>query len=377
MKKIAVIGGGPSGLSASYQIKKNHPDYEVFLIEKDAQLGKRIKVSGNGRCNLLNAHISEKDYYHGDLIKSVLNYFSVYQEDFFASLNLHLYQDEEGRVYPITNSSLTVQKAFITALKKNKVTIKYNEKYQSLENKNNKLLLTTNQETYLVDEVIFATGGASYLYSEEDYYQIINSLDSSLKINKLTPILCPLKVKEKVFKEAIGKRSKALVNLFKEDQLIFSEKGEILFKKDGVSGIVIFNASRYITDNKSYTLKINFIPEVKRKTIEDELKHFSKEEVVESYVEESIAKMILTRYKDVYQGLSEFTLEIIGTYSLKDSQVTRGGISLEEVDLTDLSWKKDSRIHFVGEMLDVDGKCGGFNMYFALATGFLVGNKID
>lgn len=377
MKRIAVIGSGPSGLTACYKIKENHPDYQVILFEKDEMIGKRIKVSGNGRCNLLNININQNDYYNGEKINYILTYFNKCQKEFFSMLNLHLYHDEEGRVYPITNSSKTVVNAFINALNRKGVIIKLNEKYLSLKKENNKYLLITSLDKYIFDKVIFATGGASYLYKKEDYENIIKSLPYKINYEELRGVLCPLKVKEKINKACIGKRSKAKISLYLNNQLIYEESGEILFKKDGISGIVIFNISRYIDYKKAnlYSLKINFIEGINKNEIDKELTLYSKKEVISSYVVEEIADLILSYYNNAYQGLSTFVLHVDSLYPLNESQVTRGGIFIDELN-NDLSLKNDKNIYFLGEMIDVDGKCGGYNIYFALACGYYVGSKI-
>ena len=375
MKKIAIIGGGPAGLTASYQIKKNHPSYQVVLFEKDNQLGKRIKVSGNGRCNITNEYIHQTDYYNGDKIYYILDYFKRFEKDFYAELNLHLYADEEGRVYPLTNNSKTIQKAFISALKRVGVEIKLEEKFLSLINDKTRFVMKTNKGEYSFDKVVFASGGASYLYQEEDVYSLIKNIPYSINLNKLNPCLCPLKVKEKIDKNCVGKRANVKVTLYKNSFKIFEEKGEIIFKKDGISGIVIFNASRFINLKDNFTLKLNFIEGISREQILKEEKIFSKREVIESYVVEEIGEMILSKYKDVYQGLSEFVLHVDSLYPFKESQVTRGGVDLTQLN-NDLSLKNNNNLYFAGELLDVDGKCGGYNIFFALASGFFIGNKI-
>lgn len=377
MKRIAVVGGGPGGLTACYKIKEEHPDYQVVLFEKDEMIGKRIKVSGNGRCNLLNININQNDYYNGEKINYILSYFNKYQNKFFSELNLHLYHDEEGRMYPITNSSKTVINAFINALNRKGVVIKLNEKFISLNKNNDKYLLITSCDKYIFDKVIFATGGASYLYKKEDYENIIKSLPYKINYEELSGVLCPIKVKEKINKACVGKRSKAKIYLYLNNDLIYEESGEILFKKDGISGIVIFNISRYIDYKKAnlYSIKINFIDGINKNQIDNELSLYSKKEVISSYVVDEIADLILSYYNNVYQGLSSFILHVDSLYSLNESQVTRGGILIEELN-DDLSLKKDENIYFLGEMIDVDGKCGGYNIYFALASGYFVGSKI-
>ena len=212
---------------------------------------------------------------------------------------------------------------------------------------------------------------------KEDYENIIKSLPYKINYEELSGVLCPIKVKEKINKACVGKRSKAKIYLYLNNDLIYEESGEILFKKDGISGIVIFNISRYIDYKKAnlYSIKINFIDGIKKNDIDKELSLYSKKEVISSYVVDEIADLILSYYNNVYQGLSSFILHVDSLYSLIESQVTRGGILIEELN-NDLSLKKDENIYFLGEMIDVDGKCGGYNIYFALASGYFVGSKI-
>lgn len=378
MKSIVVIGGGPCGIMASYQIKKNHTDYQVILIDKTS-IGKRIKVSGNGRCNFSNENISKDFYYNGNLINDILLKYKSYEKSFLDEINLHYYVDNEGRKYPLTDSSKTVLNKLSNIINKIGVIVKEDECFVKLICNNGKYIVITSNGKYEVDKVIFAIGGCSQLYKAEDYYNVLFNIPYKIKIKKMNSSLCPITVKEKINKNVVGKRAKVKVYVTYLNRVIYQESGEIIFKKDGVSGIVIFNISSFISNRENldnYKLVINFIDGVEKEDIDLQLLKFKKDEVVSSYVVDEIKDMILQRYDDIYLGLSKFSLTISNLYPLNESQVTRGGISLDELDLSNLSLKKDKNIYFGGEMIDVDGRCGGYNIYFALASGYLIGNSI-
>ena len=375
MKKILVVGAGPCGLMASYQIKKNNPSYQVILLDKD-EFGKRIKVSGNGRCNFSNINVSEDKYYNGELIKDIIDDFKINQDKFYQEINLHYYHDDEGRCYPLTNSSKTVLTLLINALKKLNVEFHQKEEFISYKKENQKYVVTTSLNSFLVDKIVFAIGGISYLYKVDNYHHIVNLMNVSL--SNLKPSLCPLIVKEKINQEAIGKRSKARVSLYNNNQKIYEESGEVLFKKDGISGIVIFNLASYLVRqnklNNPY-LKINFIENISKNDILHQEKTFSKEEIINSYVISEIGKMI--DKNNLYDNLSSFILHIKDFYPFSESQVTHGGILLNNINLNTLSLKNDSNIFVGGELLDVDALCGGYNIFFAFACGYKIGKSLE
>lgn len=378
MEKIVVIGGGPSGMMASYQIKKRHRDSDVILIDKTS-IGKRIKISGNGRCNFSNDNIRKEFYHNGDFINDILIDYKNYEKEFYNEINLHFYSDEEGRRYPITDSSKTVLNLLSNALVKEGILIKENETFIDLKKINDQYLIKTNMDSYLADKVIFSIGGVSQLNDKDNYFNVINSIDRNIKINKLSSSLCPIKVKEKINKNVVGKRASVNVKVKYFDHIVYEEKGEVIFKKDGISGIVIFNISSFLASKNdlfNYKLILDFIDGISFEEINNQLKHFSVKEVLMSYVIDEIGEMILDRYKNIYIGLTNFELTCSEMYSLQDSQVTRGGICLSELNLNDLSFKNDKNIFFGGEMIDVDGRCGGYNIFFAFASGYRIGKSI-
>ena len=369
--KVIVVGAGPCGIIASLRIKQLHPNCDVILIEKDNQIGKRIKVSGNGRCNFSNANISLTYYKNGEYIKHILDSFESHKDNLFKQLNLHYYSDEEGRMYPVTNSSKTIHNQLLNALIKAGVKIHTEEEVLSIGED----LLITNKTKYAYDKLILAIGGISYLYNSNSH-DILNNLN--INETKLYPSLCPIKVKEKLPKEIVGKRAKATISLIKNNIEVFKESGEIIFKKDGLSGIVIFNASSYIANNyhEDYKIKVSFYDDLTKEEILIQEKKFNRIEILSSYLVDEIAEYLSKQNKSIYDLLTNLTFTFNGLYDFKESQVTSGGISLSEINLDNLSLKKYHNIFVGGELMDVDGRCGGFNIHFAFASGHFIAKNL-
>ena len=199
-------------------------------------------------------------------------------------------------------------------------------------------------------------------------------LDSLMvKYNLFEPVLCPLKTKEKIPEYLVGARAFATVKLLENDKEIYCENGEILFKKDGISGISIFDSSLYIDSNSNKKYKVlvdltkrdNFCIDKNDKSIPLDL-----------MINERIAKYLIDRYKNsAYEHLDSIEFNISGKYELKESQVSKGGILLDEIDLHNMSLKKYSDIYVGGEIIDLSAICGGYNMGLAFITGYKAASK--
>lgn len=369
MKKVVIIGGGVCGLFAAYFLKTKYPDYKVQIIEKDSECGKRIKVSGNGRCNFNNLNLSKKKYKNGERIEHIINDFKNVQDEIYQDLNLHYYADEEGRMYPISNSSKTVHYLLLDKLKE--LGVEFHNDF--IVNIDKQCVYGNNR--YPFDYLIIACGGQSYLY-QEDNIKFLNNL--KLKLNPFFSSLCPISVNEKIPSSIVGKRAKAQIKIKQNDNTVFSEEGEILFKKDGLSGIVIFNVSSYIArhfkDNK-FDIYVDFCPNIDITDLYIEKSKFGIEKTIKSYLVEEIASYILS-FKNPIEQLKSLKYTFKSLYPLKESQVSCGGIDLNEINLNDLSLKKYPNIYVGGEILDVDGDCGGYNIAFAQACAYFIAKNL-
>ena len=236
--KVVVVGGGPCGILTSISIKKFHPEYEVVLLEKDKDIGSRIKISGNGRCNFINKELSVDKY-----SSSFVNYVLPLKEEvlsLFDEVGFKYYYDEQGRGYPLSESSSTFICVLKTLLEKYQVKVITSYLVENIKELNNKFILN---EDITCDRLVLAIGGVSYQNDKLNYNRIVSALN--LKTTSLTPSLSPLSVSS-FPKDLENKRVKCLVKLLFNNKVVKEEKGEVLFKKDGLSGIVIFNMSSYL-----------------------------------------------------------------------------------------------------------------------------------
>lgn len=379
MKKVAVIGSGPAGLNSIFSLLEDNSDLQVTLFESENEIGKRIKVSGNGRCNFFHIPINYNVYSSKDYSYKYMNLFMDKYEECFAKLGLLYFYDNEGRVYPLTNSGKTVIEVFSAFLKRKKVRVLLNSKVTDIKENNEKVLVFYNNNVKFFDDVILAVGGLSYLYNKEEKLNFLKKLN--LDLTAFSPSLTPIKLEKYHNKNLEGKRFKVRLKLSYFNKILFTEDGEILFKKEGISGIVTFNLSAVIArlhlDNfDNFLVHIDFAPYYN----EEELKKiifnplFTIEENLLHLFVKELKDELMYYPNDLINHIKDFKFKIISLYSFKDSQVTSGGISLDSI--IDFALNKYPHIYPVGEVLDIDGPCGGYNIAFALASGYQVGKKI-
>lgn len=360
MMKIGIIGGGACGLVLANILEENNIKYELF--ERNL-VGRKILASGNGKANIANRNI-KKDSYNNDLGYLVS---SKYQEKLFAffdKLNLFIKSDSEGRIYPYSESSSTV----LNCLLKRKLNIVENVPIHKIDKISGKYYLNDVRGPF--DYLVLATGSfASFIKKkQEGFFNFLNNLD--INLTKIYPSLVGFKVKEDI-KRLNGVRLKAKVSLFQGTKLVYEEKGELIFKVDGISGICVMNLSSYyarLNDKSNCSINIDLASDINNKINSiDEL---------EGLLNPKLADYIkMSRISDIDYFIHNFNLSIIGVYDYEFAQVLSGGIDISCVD-KDLRLVKEPNIFVGGELLDVDGICGGYNLMFAFCSGLLIGEKI-
>ncbi len=343
---IAIIGAGASGLFLANLLEKLNINYTLF---NKGKVGSKILASGNGRCNISNTHISGDKYHNNKLAISIINNNKNDLFKFFDEFKIYLKEDSEGRLYPISESSesilniLTKNIKNIVDLEITKI-IKMNDYYK------------VNDYDDKFSHVVISTGSPSGMKNPKslDLFKSLN-----INLNEFKPSLVGFKIKEKI-KEISGVRCKAKVSLINDNKLIHEESGEIIFKDDGISGICVMNLSSYYNylDNKNNTKIII-------KLLDKEYDNY------ESVINPKLLKFI-NKNKLNYQKL-EFN--ILNTYSLEFSQVSKGGVDIKLVN-ENLTLKNDNHIFITGEVLDVDGLCGGYNLSFAFMSAIEVYKEI-
>ena len=386
MKKVvAVIGGSASGIYFSLLLKKKHPEYDVLIIEKENKLGKKLLATGNGHCNCLNANLDKSNFNKSPFVDDVFSKYSL--EDclsFFNSLGIQLVTKKDGLIYPASYSAATFVDLLTLNLEKEGIRVLIN--CRLIDYSSNKIKITREGkiEEIPIYYVVFATGAKSGRNLGSDG-NLISTLEShGYKFNEFVPGLCPIKVKENL-SSIEGCRLQGTVKVINSNNKeIFSEAGEVLFKKDGLSGIVIFNASRILAKEKS-ACRIVFRPEfdVNKDQLLANLKAsyaILENRFLESLFEKRISEYLFKKasnlgyfkekcvnFEGILSLISEFNFPYISNYGFQDSQVSIGGITNEFVDLN-LHSKIEPNVCFVGEVLDVDGKCGGYNLSWALMS---------
>lgn len=378
--KIVIVGGGASALFSAINIKNN--DNEVLILEKDKELGKKILVTGNGRCNYFHDPLDIKSYYSSDidiLDKLITDDLKKEVLDKFNSLGI-IPRIIDGYYYPYTNQAKTIRNMFLYEIDRLGISYLTNYEVKSIRSFNNGFIINND---ITCDKLIISCGGDKYQYIDNNF---------NIKEEKIFPSLMPLVTD--VNYDLKGIRCNASVSLFINGIFIDKEVGMLQFTQDGLSGICIFNLSRevpYALDNKAnINIKVDFIPD-----IDDVDSFFNRydiplKEVLNRLLDQKIADMIVSKldignkiYKELsnkeksklVKYLKEFSFNIIG-YNEKLAEVTSGGVSLKEVD-NNLESLKIKNLFFTGEVLDVVGKCGGYNLGFAWISSLIVSKKIN
>jgi predicted Rossmann fold flavoprotein len=407
LKKVVVIGAGASGLVAAIYAKKRYD--EVILVEKNEICGKKILATGNGRCNFWNEDQSI-EHYRGSEMKKIEEVLSAKNKEealnFFEKIGIKA-KIKNGYYYPFSNQASSMQRALILEATKQKVNIKTSEEVIDIVKKGEKFeIITKSKEKILADLVILATGSKAAPKTGSDGigYELCKKFGHS--INKPMPALVQLKANGKFFKEWEGVRSDVSIFLFENGKKIASEVGEIQLTNYGISGICVFNLSGRVSTglekNKKEEVKINFLNGLNIKNEDEFIKWMEKRdrvledrnilEELEGILNYKLAKVLLKlsnineiekwknlsdiSKKNLAKNMTGFILNITGTNSFDKAQVCTGGVPIEEIDVNTMESKKQKGLFITGELLDVDGDCGGYNLEWAWITGIIAGSHI-
>ena len=391
MKHVAIIGGGASGIFSALHLKKLfNNQIDVTIFEKNNRIGRKILASGNGKCNLSNQTILENNIYNNKLATKIYNEFPPKKlRDYLDTLGLFTKVDQSNRVYPQTESSNSVLDLMLLHLKKNNVFVLTDETVINIRKQNNRYIVNTKNFNKEFDYVIIATGSkaSSKLGSNNEGYDILKKLNIS--ITPLKPGLVGIKTKKQDVLTLSGIRQKAIVKLFDNNNLIFEELGEVQFKDEGISGIVVMNASSIIArTNNNLKMTLDLLPNYEKDELIKKLEYISRlnknisfKELTHGILPKMLANKICDLLKDnltinSFVNLSKnYPITINGTYGFDNAQICVGGIELSELKDT-LELKKYSNIYTTGEVINIDGLCGGYNLQFAFASAYVATKAI-
>lgn len=399
-KKIAVIGGGAAGMMAAIQAAR--AGAKVELYERNDRVGKKILATGNGKCNFSNRDMSAQAYY-GSIRERYDTYFGVFNEkntiDFFAKEGM-LVKDRNGYLYPVSEQAATVLDILRFALEKEKIAVYTDCMAESIRPMKDGRLQVNKDKVY--DAVILACGGkaAPKTGSDGNGFQLAGALGHH--VTEVVPALVQLRCKEEFFKMVSGVRTTAELTLFIGGKKRNCVQGELQLTDYGISGIPVFQFSRQaayaLKQKEKVTVAINFLPQFERKDA-DEYKKFwqerwnhQKKQNLEQFLtgiaNKKINQLVIKlagckpfekagelaackreKIEDLYHCLM---VTVQDTNGFEQAQVSAGGILADEVTDT-LESKLVKNLYFAGEILDMDGICGGYNLQWAWTSGKIAG----
>ena len=395
---LAVIGGCASGLAAAINCKRMYPDKKVAVIEKLPKIGKKILATGNGKCNLTNIEALSHNYRNKSFTEPAMNKYPPQKViGFFESMGLLCYSDSCGRVYPESNTASSVLDALRIEIERLKIDIICD--FQVSEIKKHNGFFEINSEIRSKN-IIIATGGKSSPSQGSDGsgYALAKKLGHS--VTSLSPALVPLAVAEEITKSLKGIRARDVVLTLENGKALKESRGEILFADFGLSGIAAMELAadaemNLAKEKNDIFVHIDFAPSYKENQLYDYLKKVKeiKADCSLDYLlngmlpkqigvaicktcgiyksERKISTLNDAQLKSVASKIKDFSLRVTGTKGFQNSQVTCGGIPAREIDSLTMQSKICEGLYFAGEIIDVDGACGGFNLQWAWASGML------
>ena len=397
--KVGIIGGGASGMMSA--ILLNREGFDVTILEKNSTLGKKILMTGNGRCNYFNQDIGVDKYYTSDyeFLKTIVNEENILKvKEFLNSLGL-VPRIKNGYYYPMSNTATSVLNAFLTEIERLKIKTILDSEINNIKRKENKYQIMVNGKKMLFDKIIIAIGSKAGL-KENANYELLNSL--GIKMTPILPALCPLVLNGDFFNKWSGIRAEARVSIYENDKFLKSDLGEVQLTDYGISGICVMNLSSLVSkalyQKQKVKVHLNFLPNIEKENIDkwltlrdNTMYQRTVIELLESIIPYKLLYILVSKagiksnchYKsltwkeknDLINNLSDLTLEIRETKEIFKGQVVTGGIPINRVKTT-LEDKEYAGLYYTGEILDVDGICGGFNLGFAWLSSIVVSEDI-
>lgn len=404
MAKVIVIGAGPAGIMAAITASKNH---EVILLDGNDRVGKKLFITGKGRCNVTNAKdISEFfDYIYGNphfLYSSLYSFTNEDTINFFENQGIKLKTERGGRIFPSSDKSSDIIKGLSNGLKENRIQVKLNSKVTNIISENNKIsgVIINDSEKIMGDHFIMATGGASYPLtgSRGEGQKFAEKLGHS--IIDLKPSLVPIELNENWLKELMGLSLKNIsLSILKNNKTLYKEQGEMLFTSYGMSGPLVLKGSRFVKNDSKYVALLDLKPalethELDKRIQKDFLKYQNKsfKNSLNDLLPQKIIPLIIRlsgipeekkvnvitkdERKNLVNLIKNIKMEIKGLRPIAEAIVTAGGVNTLEIDPSTMKSKLIANLSFAGEVIDVDAFTGGYNVQIALSTGYIAGSNI-
>ena len=396
---IGIIGGGASGMAAALAAAEN-PNVEVLLLERQARVGRKLQATGNGRCNLSNLHAAPGGY-HGDDLSFADYALTVYPAvktlEWFAKLGLYTVTEDSGRVYPYSDQANSVVDVLRFGLQKDNIRLVTGAEVTRVKKTDNGFFVTCTEGSYACDKLIIACGGlaGTKLGGSMSGYKLLRSFGHNC--TKLRPALVQLKSDWSGCAALKGVRTNCLVNIFHNGELYSHSTGELQFTDYGLSGPVIFEISRDVCQGSGeWVCKLDFLPDVSGDVLADMLRNrkempITTDDLLTGILHNRLGRVLTTaagvRMQRPCSELTEDALmqvvavvkglevNLTDTMGMDCAQVTAGGICTDEFDPMTMESRLVPGLYACGEVLDIDGDCGGYNLQWAWSSGRLAGHS--
>ena len=393
---IGIIGGGASGMTAA--LSAAAPGNEVLLFERQARVGRKLLATGNGRCNLTNLHTAVSGY-HGDdpeFVREALSAFPVDKTlQWFRDLGLYTVAEESGRVYPYSDQANSVVDVLRFGLQKDNIQLLTGFEVTRVRKDAEGFLVESKDGQYRCDRLIVACGGlaGTKLGGSMSGYQLLRSFGH--RVTKLRPALVQVKSSWSGCVSLKGVRTNCHAAIYHEDVLHSQSTGELQFTEYGLSGPVMFEITRDVCQKSgNWTCKLDFLPQVAEAELLTELQRRTQrelpaEELLTGIVHNRLGKVLikaagvpgqtmvkelrLQQLADICAKVKAFEIPLTETLGMDSAQVTAGGVVTADFDPQTMQSKLVPGLYACGEVLDVDGDCGGYNLQWAWSSGMVAG----
>lgn len=398
MAKVIVVGAGPAGIMAAISASKNN---EVILIERNNEIGKKLRLTGGGRCNITNNRDIE-EFFDKIVTNKKFLYSALYT---FSNDSLLKYLEERGLKYKVeydqkvftqSDKADEVIEIFRRELLENNIKVYYNTKVSDLIVDNNivKGIITDSNEKILADKVIITTGGKSYPNTGSDgsMFEIIERYGHT--INTCYPALIPLVIKEGFVKNLQGIALKEVVISGKVNKKKIEKQGDMIFTHFGISGPGVLKFSSYINKKlkeEEVLISIDFLSNISKDELSKIIRENPNKNILnnlkgylpQNFIKEIVSMLSLTETKacdlrkedelKLIECIKDMKLTVVDTITIKGAMVTSGGVSVKEINSSTMESKIVKNLFFAGEVIDIDAETGGYNLQMAFSTGYLAG----
>ena len=396
---VGIIGAGASGMTAALWAAQN-PNVQVVLMERQARVGRKLQATGNGRCNLSNAkfHIS---HYHGEdpaFTEQVFAQFGVAETlNWFSSLGLCTVTEPAGRIYPYSDQANSVVDVLRLALNKENISLRLGFEAEKIKSSPEGFTVESKEEKILCDRLIVACGGlaGTKLGGTMAGYKLLSKLGH--RSTKLRPNLVQIQSRWPALASLKGVRANCRVEILHNGEVFAQSQGELQFTEQGLSGPVMFEISRDVcAASGSWVARLDFLPQWEESQLFGHLQsrvegNYPVEELLTGVLHNRLGRVLTQSAgikgkvycKELSQGeLAELSrcvkaleVELAEPMGMENAQVTAGGVVTADFDPCTLESKKVPRLYACGELLDVDGDCGGYNLQWAWSSGHVAGRN--